>query len=134
MGMQQIVIRIAFALAILAPLVAHGDDADRQWSRINVQSIKPTLTARNVFVIRGMHNNGVRGGWTLETSYAVSEANKAVQITLAAWAPKSAAVTKNLDPVEAKVEVKELASATGKYDVIVVDRAGKELGRTTYGK
>ena len=32
------------------------------WSRINVQSIKPTLSARNVYVIKGMHNNGVRGG------------------------------------------------------------------------
>ncbi len=131
---MQIIVRIAFALAMLVPVAVHADDADRQWSRINVQSIKPTLTARNVFVIRGMHNNGVRGGWTVETSYAIDQTAKAVQITLAAWAPKTAAVTKNLDPVEATVDVKELAGASGKYDIVVVDRAGKELGRTTYGK
>jgi hypothetical protein len=111
--------------------------AEKTWSKINVQSIKPTLSARNVYVIKGMHNNGVRGGWTVETSYQISEATKVVQITLAAHAPKGSVATKNLEPIEAKVEIKELAGPAysgkpGKLEVVVVGHDGTELARTTY--
>jgi hypothetical protein len=110
---------------------------EKMWSRINVQSFKPTLSARNVYVIRGMHNNGVRGGWTVETSYEISDATKVIQITLAAHAPKGNVATRNLEPVEAKVEIKELAGPAysgkpGKFDVVVIGHDGKELARTTY--
>ncbi len=139
--MKHLIVSLALAtatLTCLAPLHAQeAPAAEKMWSRINVSSIKPTLSARNVFAIRGMHNNGVRGGWTLETSYVIDQTTKAVQITIAAHAPKGSAVTRNLDPVDTKVEIKELAGpaysgAPGKYDVIVVDRDGKELARTVY--
>jgi hypothetical protein len=107
------------------------------WSRINVSSIKPTLSARNVYVIKGMHNNGVRGGWTLETSYQISDATKVIQITVAAHAPKGSAVTRNLDPVDTRVEIKELAGPAysgkpGKWEVVVVGHEGNELARMVY--
>lgn len=119
------------------PAPAAPASTEQQWSKISVQSIKPTLSARNSYVIRGMHNNGVRGGWTVETSYAINQDTKTVQITVAAHAPKGAVATRDLAPLEAKVEIKELAGAQysgarGKYDVLVVDRDGKELTRTLY--
>jgi hypothetical protein len=105
------------------------------WSKINVESIKPTLTARNVFVIRGMHNNGVRGGWTVESSYVMNKDTSVIQISLAASAPAGSVATKNLEKVEAKVEINELAgNAVGKFDVVVVDHDGKELARTVYDR
>lgn len=134
--MKHVVIYFCLALAFLAsPARADDPPADKMWSRIVVQSIKPTLSARNVYVIRGTHAHGVRGGWTVETSYKLGD--NAVQITLAAHAPKGSVATRNIEPVEAKVEIAELVGPAysgkpGKYDVIVVDRAGKELARTVY--
>jgi hypothetical protein len=107
---------------------------EKIWSKITVQTIKPTLTARNVFAIRGVHSNGVRGGWTLETSYAFNDQTRVAQITLAASAPGDSPTTRNTEPVQATVEIKELSDASGKYDVIVVDQSGKELARTVYEK
>jgi hypothetical protein len=107
------------------------------WSRIKVESIKPTLSARNAYVMRGFHNNGVRGGWTVETSYQINDATKVVQITLAAHAPKGSATTRHIDKLEGKVEIKELAGPAysgkpGKWDVVVVGHDGNELARTVY--
>lgn len=111
--------------------------SERMWSKILVQSIKPTLSARNVFVIKGMHANGVAGDWTLETSYKIDDASKAVQITLAAHAPADARTVRNVPRLETTVDIKELAGPAysgkpGKFDVVVVDRGGKELARTVY--
>ncbi|CAN5669767.1 hypothetical protein BH11MYX1_BH11MYX1_03210 [soil metagenome] len=140
--MKHLLVSLALATATLASLAPlHAEEApattEMMWSRINVSSIKPTLSARNVYAIRGMHNNGVSGGWTIETSYAIDQTTKVVRITLAAHAPKGSRVTRNLDPVETKVEIKELAGpaysgAPGNYDVVVVDRDGTELARTVY--
>lgn len=139
--LRSLLVRVVLATSVVSlaalPAVAEEAVVEKQWSKINVQSIKPTLSARNVYVIRGMHNNGVRGGWTVETSYAINKDTKAVQITLAAHAPKGSVATRNLEKLEAKVDIKELAGAAysgapGKYDVIVVDREGKELARTVY--
>ena len=132
---------IASALSVPAiadtPATPPAATAEKMWSKINIESIKPTLSGRNVYVIRGMHNNGVRGGWTLETSYAINKDTKVVQITVAAHAPKGSVTTKNLEKLEAKVTIAELtgpaySGAPGKYDVIVADRDGKELARTVY--
>ncbi|MDQ3365645.1 MAG: hypothetical protein M3680_09470 [Myxococcota bacterium] len=120
-----------------APNTPTAPTTEKMWSRININAIKPTLSARNVYALRGMHSNGVRGGWTMETSYLINDATKTIQITVAAHAPKGSRTTRNLDPVDVKVDITELAGAAysgapGKYDVIVVDRDGKELVRTVY--
>ncbi|MDQ3336447.1 MAG: hypothetical protein M4D80_14865 [Myxococcota bacterium] len=135
---------LAFVLA--ASATAHAQppgpppssaSIEKTWSKIVVQSIKPTLSGRHVYVIKGMHNNGIRGGWTMETSYQLDDSTKVVQITLAAHAPKGSVATRNMEPVEARIEIKELAGPAysgkpGKFDVVVVDRDGKELARTVY--
>ncbi|HEU0032262.1 MAG TPA: hypothetical protein VFQ53_16640 [Kofleriaceae bacterium] len=141
--MKQLLVCWTLATVSLAAApVALGDGttapaADRMWSRIVVQSVKPTLSARNIYVIKGVHNNGVRGGWTVETAYRIDDAAKVVQITVAAHAPAGSVATRNPEPIEAKVEIQELAGPAysgkpGKYDVIVVDHDGKELARTVY--
>lgn len=111
--------------------------AERAWSKITVQSIRPTMSARNVFVIKGFHANAVAGGWTVESSYQLSDATKVVQITLAAHAAKDAGHTRHQEKVDHQVDIKELAGPAysgkpGKFDVVVVDRDGKELARTIY--
>jgi hypothetical protein len=140
--MKQLFLILALAISVPPATTFAEEPTDpaagqKMWSRINVQSIKPTLSGRNVYVIKGMHNNGVRGGWTVETGYQINDTTKVVQITLAAHAPKGTVTTRNLEPVEAKVDIKELAGPAysgkpGKFDVIVVDREGKELARTVY--
>jgi hypothetical protein len=145
-GMKKHLVQFCFALvtsaAVAAPAIADNAAppaaaAEKMWSKINVQSVKPTLSARNVYVIKGEHVNGVTGGWTLETSYAINKDTKVVQITLAAHAPKGSVTNRNLEKMEAKVDIKELvgpaySGAKGKYDVVVADRTGKELARTVY--
>ena len=135
-----------FLALVLAASAAHAQppgpppssaSAEKTWSKIVVQSIKPTLAARNVYVIKGMHTHGIRGGWTLETSYAIDDRTRVIQITLAAHAPKSSVATRNMEPVQARVEIAELAGPAysgkpGKFDVVVVDRDGRELARTVY--
>ena len=135
-----------FLAFVLAASAAHAQppgpppssvSAEKTWSKIVVQSIKPTLAGRHVYVIKGTHTNGIRGGWTLETSYEINDSTKVVQITLAAHAPKGSVATRNMEPVQARVEITELAGPAfsgkpGKFDVIVVDRDGKELARTVY--
>jgi hypothetical protein len=143
--MKHLALSIVVAIVTVAPLAASRADAPgpppsqstKMWSKLIVQSIKPTLSARNVYVIRGMHANGVRGGWALDSSYAIDAGTKAVQIKLAASAPQGAQTTRDVPTFETKLEIKELAGpaysgAPGKYDVIVVDRDGKELARTVY--
>ena len=132
--------------AVLAASAAHAQPpgpppssatTEKTWSKIVVQSIKPTLAGRHVYVIKGTHINGIRGGWTLETSYTIDDSTKVIQITLAAHAPKGSTATRNTEPVQARVEIVELAGPAysgkpGKFDVVVVDRDGKELARTVY--
>jgi hypothetical protein len=135
-----------FLAFVLAASAAHAQppgpppssvSTEKTWSKIVVQSIKPTLAGRHVYVIKGMHNNGIRGGWTLETGYQIDDTAKVVQITLSAHAPKGSVATRNMEAVEARIEIKELAGPAysgkpGKFDVIVVDRDGRELARTVY--
>ena len=101
-------------------------------STITVDSIKPTLTKRNVFVIRGTHAATAKTGWKVETGYKINQETKAVEITLTA---KTAGPTEaKPSPLQATVDITELANVVGKYDIYVVDGAAKELGRTTYEK
>lgn len=135
---------LLICLALAVPLTSAAQtppgpppstSTEKMWSKITVQSIKPTLSARNVYAIKGFHANGVSGGWTLESSYQIN--GNAVQITLAAHAPKGMRTTRHMETIDAKVEIKELTGPAysgkpGRYDVIVVDHDGKELARTIY--
>lgn len=104
------------------------------WSKITVDWIKPTLTARNVYVIQGSHANEVSGGWNVQTAYAINKDTKVVQITVSASAPAGSRTKRNTERLRATVDVKELAGVVGKFDVVVVDRDGAELARTIYEK
>jgi hypothetical protein len=132
-----LIVLVSFTAPLRADSPPPGPPPTRMWSKLSVQSIKPTLSARNVYVIRGIHQHGVRGGWTIDTSYAISAATKVVQIKLAASAPHGMATTRDIPVFETKVEIAELkgpeySGAPGKFDVVVVDRDGKELARTIY--